>query len=74
MCLAVPGQIESIEGDTPETRVGRVNFGGVVKSIHLAFVPEAGVGDYVLAHVGFAIARISEQQARRTLAALEGET
>ena len=74
MCLAVPGRIESLSGDTPETRTGRVNFGGVVKSINLAFVPEAQVGDYVLAHVGFAISRISDDEARRTLDALEGRT
>lgn len=73
MCLAVPGQIEAISGDMPQMRAGRVNFGGVVKTINLAFVPEAGVGDYVLAHVGFAISRIDEAQARRTLALLEGK-
>jgi hydrogenase expression/formation protein HypC len=73
MCLAVPGQVESICGATPETRTGRVNFGGIVKVINLAFVPEAVVGDYVLAHVGFAISRIDEAQARRTLALLEGK-
>lgn len=72
MCLAVPGRIDAIVGDTPETRVGRVNFGGVIREINLAFVPEAQVGDYVLAHVGFAIARISESEARRTLQTLEG--
>lgn len=73
MCLAVPGRIESVEGQTAETRCGRVNFGGVVKEINLAFVPEAQVGDYVLTHVGFAISRLSEAEARRTLAALEGQ-
>jgi hydrogenase expression/formation protein HypC len=73
MCLAVPGQVESIGGATPETRTGRVNFGGVVKQINLAFVPEAEVGDYVLAHVGFAISRIDEAQARRALDLLEGK-
>lgn len=72
MCLAVPGRIESISGATPETRSGRVNFGGIVKVINLAFVPEAAVGDYVLTHVGFAISRIDEIEARRTLDVLEG--
>jgi len=72
MCLAVPGRIESLAGETAETRTGRVSFGGVVKEINLAFVPEARVGDYVLAHVGFAISRISDIEARRTLDALEG--
>lgn len=74
MCLAVPGRIESIDDATPETRAGRVNFGGVVKVINLAFVPQALVGDYVLTHVGFAISRIDEAQARRTLALLDGRS
>ncbi len=73
MCLAVPGRVEAITDATPETRTGRVNFGGVVKSINLVFVPEAQVGDYVLAHVGFAISRISDDEARRTIDALEGK-
>ena len=72
MCLAVPGRLESISGATAQTRTGRVNFGGVIKQINLAFVPEADVGDYVLAHVGFAIARIDEAEALRTLDVLEG--
>ena len=59
MCLAVPGRIDSISDETPLTRRGQVDFGGVLTEINLAFVPEAGVGDYVLAHVGFAITRIS---------------
>jgi len=74
MCLAVPGRIEAIDDATAETRTGRVSFGGVVKVINLAFVPEADVGDYVLTHVGFAISRIDEVQARRTLALLDGES
>lgn len=70
MCLAVPGRIEEITDPSPTTRTGRVNFGGVVKLINLAFVPEAAVGDYVLTHVGFAISRIRDDEARRTLADL----
>lgn len=73
MCLAVPGQVEAITDARPHTRSARVNFGGVVKQINLAFVPEAEVGDYVLAHVGFAIARISEEQAQLTLDALRAQ-
>ena len=69
MCLAIPGRVVSICGDA-ELRVGEVDFGGVARSTNLAFVPEAGVGDYVLVHVGFAIARIDEQVARETLEAL----
>ncbi len=67
MCLAVPGQILSIEGHDELTRQGRVAFGGIVKSINLAYAPEAVVGDYVLVHAGFAIAVIDEEEARKTL-------
>ena len=70
MCLAVPGQILSIAGDDPLTRVGRVSFGGIVKEASLACVPEARVGDYVLVHVGFAISKLDEDEARRVLAYL----
>jgi hydrogenase expression/formation protein HypC len=63
MCLAVPGKIISIEGEDPVFRCGRVSFGGVVKQINLAYVPEAKIGDYVLVHVGFAISTIDEAEA-----------
>jgi len=66
MCLAVPGQVESIH-DENGTRMGRVNFGGVVKEICLAYLPEIAVGDYAIVHVGFAISRIDEASAQETL-------
>ncbi len=65
MCLAIPGRVASVSGDDPIMRVGRVDFGGIVKEINLAYVPEARVGDYVLAHVGFALAVIDEAEAGR---------
>ena len=71
MCLAVPGKIESFIGNEPMTRKGRVNFGGIIKEVYLAYVPEAGIGDYVIVHVGFAISKINEQEAQRTLEYLE---
>lgn len=55
MCLAVPGKIVEITGDDATFRTGRVSFEGVVKNVSLACVPEAGVGDYVLVHVGCAL-------------------
>jgi hydrogenase expression/formation protein HypC len=67
MCLAIPGQVLSIEGDDELTRQGRVAFGGIIKLINLAFAPEAVVGDYVLVHAGFAIAIIDAAEARETL-------
>ena len=71
MCLAVPGKIISIAGDEPLMRSGKVDFGGIVKEINLAFVPEAGIGDYVLAHAGVAINTIDEQEAARVFEYLE---
>jgi hydrogenase expression/formation protein HypC len=65
MCLAVPGRVLSISGDEPLMRIGRVDFGGIVKEINLAYVPEAAVGDHVLVHVGFAITVIDEEEAVR---------
>jgi hydrogenase expression/formation protein HypC len=65
MCLAVPGKILEIAGDEPTTRVGRVSFGGIVKEVNLAYVPEACVGDYVIVHVGFAISTLDQQEADR---------
>lgn len=70
MCLAVPGKVLSVLGDDPIARSGRVDFSGIVKEVNLAFVPEAKVGDYVLVHVGLAIATIDEEEARHTLDAL----
>jgi hydrogenase expression/formation protein HypC len=65
MCLAVPGKIVSIEGQDPVLRSGKVNFGGIVKQINFAYVPEAQVGDYVLVHVGFAISVVDEKEAEQ---------
>ncbi len=65
MCLAVPGRVLNIADDT--LRMATVSFGGVTKSVSLALVPEAGIGDYVIVHVGFAISRLDEEAARRTL-------
>ena len=52
-------------------RSGKVNFGGILKEVNLAYVPEANIGDYVLVHVGFAISTIDEAQAQETLSYLE---
>jgi len=71
MCLAVPGKVLSVAGDEPILRTGRVDFGGIVKEIHLAYVPEAVPGDYVLVHVGFAITVLDAAEAERVLEALE---
>ena len=65
MCLAIPGKIIEIH-EAGGLRSGRVQFGGIVRQVSLDFVPEAGVGDYVMVHVGFAICKVEEEEARRT--------
>ena len=70
MCLAVPGKIVDYE-QIGESRIGRVDFGGIVRQAYLDWVPEAQPGDYVLVHVGFAISRVDEAEAERTYDALE---
>lgn len=67
MCLAIPGQLLSIEGEDSLTRRGRVSFGGVIKFVQLAYVPDARVGDYLIVHVGFAISVLDQVQARLLL-------
>lgn len=65
MCLAIPGKVETLSGDDPVTRMGRVNFGGVIKEASLAFVPEARIGDYVIVHAGFALSKVDEDEAHK---------
>jgi hydrogenase expression/formation protein HypC len=65
MCLAIPGKVESITGDDALSRMGRVNFGGVIKEACLAYVPEVQIGDYVIVHVGFALSKVDEDEARQ---------
>jgi hydrogenase expression/formation protein HypC len=66
MCLAIPGRVEEIY-DSGAARMGKVNFGGIVKEVCLAYVPEITVGDYTIVHVGFALSRIDEASALQTL-------
>ena len=65
MCLAVPGKIISISGTDALERTGKVSFGGVIKEVNLAYVPEARVNDYVIVHVGFALSTVDETEAAR---------
>ena len=66
MCLAVPGQVRDIF-DAGGTRMGRVNFGGITKEVCLAYHTDIKVGDYTIVHVGFAISKIDEESAQKTL-------
>jgi hydrogenase expression/formation protein HypC len=71
MCLAVPGKIEAIETSGEFARLGSVNFAGVVRSVNLTLVPEAGIGEYVLVHVGVALCKLDEAAAERSLQMFE---
>ena len=71
MCLAVPGKILEILGDDPTFRSGRVSFGGIVKDVSLACVPEAKVDDYVLVHVGMALSTVDEAEAQEVFSYLK---
>src|SRR5208282_6662238 len=70
VCLAIPGKILEIQEQGP-LRAARVQFGGIVRQVSLNFVPEAGLGDYVMVHVGFAISRVDAEEAQRTYKLLE---
>ncbi|WP_017302922.1 HypC/HybG/HupF family hydrogenase formation chaperone [Spirulina subsalsa] len=71
MCLAIPGKVVSIQGDDPLMRAGKVSFGGVIKEVSLAYVPDVEIGQYVVVHVGFALSIVDEEEAEETLAYLE---
>jgi hydrogenase expression/formation protein HypC len=71
MCLAIPGKIVSTSGDDLLTRVARVSFGGVIKEVSLAYLPEVGVDDYVIVHAGFALSQIDEAEAVRVFEELQ---
>jgi len=70
MCLAVPGKIIEIT-QTPAAKMGKVDFGGVVREVCLEAVPEAEIGSNVIVHAGFALNVLSEREAQETLDALK---
>jgi hydrogenase expression/formation protein HypC len=72
MCLAIPGKIISIENqDDISFKKAKVSFGGIIKEINLGLVPDAMVGEYVLVHVGVAISKVDEEEAKITLGYLQ---
>ena len=67
MCLSIPGKVVSIDETIPELKMGKVNFGGVVKEVCLQWLNDVKVGDYVLVHVGFALSKVDEKEALSTI-------
>jgi hydrogenase expression/formation protein HypC len=70
MCLAIPGRVVDVDREDG-VAMGKVDFGGTARRVCLEHVPDARPGDYVLVHVGFALSRIDEAEARRVFALLE---
>jgi hydrogenase expression/formation protein HypC len=70
MCLGIPGKVLGIF-DHNGLRMGKVEFGGIVKETCLAYTPEAQVGDYVIVHVGFAISQVDEAEAEEIFSYLQ---
>lgn len=70
MCLGIPGEIVSVH-DRNGLRMADVRFAGITREVCLDCTPEAGVGDYVLVHVGFAISRIDRELAEEAYRALD---
>jgi hydrogenase expression/formation protein HypC len=71
MCLAIPGKLIEITTDPAGVKMGRANFGGIVKQVCLEYTPEVECGDYVLVHVGFALSKVNEDEAARTYKLLD---
>jgi hydrogenase expression/formation protein HypC len=73
MCLAVPGKVIGIEENSERNensslwRTGKVSFGGIIKEVSLAYVPDVKIGDYVIVHVGFALSIVDPEEAEQTL-------
>ncbi len=66
MCLAIPGKILSLDAD-----LATVEVSGVRREVNVALLPDLEVGDWILIHVGFALSRLNEEEARQTLSYLE---
>jgi hydrogenase expression/formation protein HypC len=70
MCLAIPGKVIEIDTSS-KPLMGKVSFGGVQKNICLDWIPDVKVGEYIIAHVGFALNKIDEEEAKETLKLFE---
>ena len=70
MCLAIPGQILSIDNSNPEMKMAKVRFGEAIRDISIQWLNDVGIGDYIMAHVGTALSKVDEEDAKFTLDAL----
>lgn len=70
MCLAIPGKVVALY-ESDGMQMGKVDFGGIIKSACLQYTPDVKIGEYVVVHVGFALSKMNEEEAARTYALLE---
>jgi len=70
MCLAVPGQIISIDDSDPDLKMARVKFGDAIRDVCIQWVEDLKPGDYIMAHVGTALSKVDEEDAVFTLESL----
>ncbi len=70
MCLGIPGKVIELY-QANNMKMGKVDFGGVVKEACMEYLPEIQVGDYTIIHVGFGISRLDEKEAQETLEILQ---
>ena len=71
MCLGVPGQVVEVTPSEIGIPMGKVDFAGIVKEVCFAYIPDIAVGQWVVVHVGFAISRIDEEEAKQVFRYLE---
>ena len=69
MCLAIPGRILEIVDDS--NRLAKVDVAGVQRTVNVGLLDDADIGDWVLIHVGFALSKVDEEEARATLSLLQ---
>jgi hydrogenase expression/formation protein HypC len=74
MCLGVPGKVVAKQENDLGMTVGRVSFGGIIKDVSLAYLPEVRLGDYVIVHVGFALSRVDEEAAKEIFSFLRSNS
>ncbi|MEG8946473.1 HypC/HybG/HupF family hydrogenase formation chaperone [Rosettibacter firmus] len=67
MCLAIPGRVISISNTDTESKIAKVDFGGVIREVCVDWIPDIKIGDYVLVHVGFALNKLDEKEAEEIL-------
>ena len=71
MCLAIPGKVISIDLSDPDMKMAKVKFGEIIKDICIQWLDDVEVGNYVIAHIGTALSKVDEADAKYTLDALK---